>query len=90
MKYPISDYLSNPNRCNMCGVCKHWHEWDGEDAGQLARGDCDKVPKGKEWVDGDTNKTYTYDGYSIEDECYDEVFGCFEQVESEVENGNDV
>lgn len=37
---------------------------------------CDKIPKGKEWTDD--GKTYTYDGYSLDGENYDEVFHCFE------------
>ena len=79
MKYPVEDYLNNPGRCNCCGVCKHWHEWE-KDAGQLAKGDCDKIPKGHEWTDEEFGKTYQYDGYSFEDECYDDVFNCFEPI----------
>lgn len=79
MKYPVQDYLNNPHRCRCCGACKHWHEWE-KDAGQLARGGCDKIPKGQEWTDEDTGNIYQYDGYSFEDECYDDVFGCFESV----------
>lgn len=82
MKYSREWYLNNPSWCRACGVCKRWHERK-EDANVLAIGDCDKIPKGTEWHDEETQKTYTYDGYSIEDEVYDEVFGCFEEVEEE-------
>lgn len=43
---------------------------------------CDKIPKGKEWIED--GKTYSYDGYSLDGENYDEVFHCFEPQESEV------
>jgi hypothetical protein len=42
---------------------------------------CDKIPRGAEWIDN--GKTYTYDGYSLDGENYDEVFHCFEPQESE-------
>jgi hypothetical protein len=42
---------------------------------------CDKIPKGAEWIDD--GKTYTYDGYSLDGENYDEVFHCFEPQGSE-------
>ena len=38
---------------------------------------CDKMPKGSEWTEN--GNTYQYDGYSLDGENYDEVFGCFEQ-----------
>lgn len=89
MKYAKKEHV----RCKACGGCRHWHEW-GEDRirkeasryealgltyshSELAKGDCDKVPKGTEWKDTEGN-TYSYDGYSLEDECYDEVMGCYE------------
>ena len=67
----------------MCGACKHWHEWDEEkqEYKNSDLGDCDKIPKGKEFSytlsDGE-EYTAQYDGYSFEDECYDEEFGCYE------------
>ena len=76
MKYTKEDYRKDEGRCQRCGVCKHWHERE-TDKGELAIGDCDKIPDGEEFtIDG---KTYTYDGYSFEDEDYNEVFGCFEE-----------
>ena len=42
---------------------------------------CDKIPEGTEWTDD--GKTYTYDGYSLDGENYDEVFHCFEPQERE-------
>ena len=67
----------------MCGACKHWHEWSEErqEYKNTNMGDCDKIPKGKmlSYVLSDGEKhTDQYDGYSFEDECYDEAFGCFE------------
>ena len=44
---------------------------------------CDKIAEGTEWTeDGDT---YTYDGYSLDGENYDEVFHCFEERKEEDE-----
>ena len=76
-----------------CGNCKHWHEWPEDrqkeywrnnlfagkewSAGDLSFGDCDKVQSGTPFADG----VYTYDGYSFEDENYDEEFHCFEKKE---------
>ena len=42
---------------------------------------CDKIPKGTEWTED--GNTYSYDGYSLDGENYDEVFHCFEPQESE-------
>lgn len=39
---------------------------------------CDKISKGRAWIE--QGKVYTYDGYSLKGECYDEVFGCFEEA----------
>ncbi len=82
MKYSKEEHIS----CRDCGGCKHWKEWDNKryerlgltyTVTTLAQGDCDKIPEGQKWTDEDGN-TYTYDGYSFEDECYDEVMHCFE------------
>lgn len=74
-----------------CQNCKHAHKWDDkrikeyEDQfyfllGRLPircdRYDCDKIAKGTEWTE--EGKTYSYDGYSLDGENYDEVFECFE------------
>ena len=40
---------------------------------------CDKIPKGKEWTED--GNTYSYSGYSLAGENYDEVFHCFEPKE---------
>ena len=47
---------------------------------------CDKIPKGKEWTED--GNTYSYDGYSLDGENYDEVFHCFEPQESEVQDAD--
>lgn len=65
---------------NICGNCKHWHQWVSAKqpyAIRLRLGDCDKIPKGQKYADG----KYEYDGYSFEDECYDDEFNCFELKE---------
>lgn len=63
---------------NDCGNCKHWHEWPKEkQRWSLHLGTCDKIAKGTVF-DGST-----YDGYSFEDECYDEDFNCFEPLEDD-------
>ncbi len=59
-----------------CGKCKHWHE--RKERKGLRTGDCDKIAKGTLYNIGD--KTYTYDGYSFEDEYYDDCFNCFEEL----------
>ena len=70
-------------RNRMCGACKHWHEWSEErqEYKNCNMGDCDKIPKGRKFSyvlsDGEEH-TDQYDGYSFEDECYDEEFGCYE------------
>ena len=63
--------------CNYCGDCVHWHEWESERNDSCRRGDCDKIAKGTPFSDG----RYTYDGYSFNDECYDDDFQCFEPKE---------
>ena len=60
---------------NYCGRCKHWHKRD-EQTYSIDIGDCDKIPQGTKFTD-DGNE-YTYDGYSFEDELYDECMHCFE------------
>ena len=69
-----------------CGNCLHWHEWSEHrhkeywgcyknwQPGDLAFGDCDKIDRGTLFSDGENR----YDGYSFEDENYDEEFNCFE------------
>lgn len=80
---------------NYCENCKHAHKWSDREKldylnrtfdllGSLPRYEvdhyyCDKIPKGKEWTDEETGNIYSYDGYSLEGECYDDVFHCFER-----------
>lgn len=61
---------------NYCGMCTHWHKRK-EQHYSIDIGDCDKIVKGTKFVDG--GQEYDYDGYSFEDECYDECMHCFEQ-----------
>lgn len=58
-----------------CGRCKHWHIRKDQPY-SLDIGDCDKVAKGTKFTD--CGKIYEYDGYSFEDECYDDSMNCFE------------
>lgn len=69
---------------NCCGNCKHWYIWDEEKQNccWVSKGDCDKIPKGCSWYDEKFKKHFDYDGYSFEDECYDDVFHCFEPKEN--------
>lgn len=64
---------------NYCGRCKYWHKRD-EQTYSIDIGDCDKIPKGTKFVDD--GKEYDYDGYSFEDELYDECMHCFEPKDS--------
>lgn len=78
-----------------CQDCKHSRMWSYEeklahykdmvDHGIIPCGVdhyiCDKIPEGQEFPSEDGTKVYKYDGYSLEGECYDEVFGCFETKE---------
>lgn len=41
-------------------------------------GDCDKIEKDRPYYSDGHDHVYTFDGYSFEDECYDEYFNCFE------------
>ena len=62
----------------LCGDCRHWLPWE-EQPYRCRQGDCEKMPAGKLLtVDG---VTYDYEGYSFEDECYDDCFNCFEPKE---------
>lgn len=54
---------------NYCGDCKHWHEHEVQEFPSCRSGDCDKIQKGTKYQDG---KEYEHDGWSFEDECYDE------------------
>ncbi len=71
---------------NLCGNCKHWHEFPQQTC-RIKQGVCDKVPKGTTFTVEDIideyegSMTYKYDGWSFEDECYDDVFKCFEVKE---------
>lgn len=56
-----------------CGQCKHWHEWENQNE-KLKKGDCYKIPKGTSF-DGDCK----YNGWSFEDEVYDDCFNCFDE-----------
>ena len=51
-------------------------------------GDCDRIAKGTaftfELSDGSVHEA-EYDGYSFEDECYDEYFHCFEPANNRME-----
>ena len=60
---------------NLCGNCKHWHEFPTQKY-RCKQGVCSKVLKGTTFTV--ENVTYEYDGWSFEDECYDDAFGCFE------------
>lgn len=83
---------------NYCENCKYARLWtDGEklrymtdfynSVGSLPFACnhyiCGKIPKGKEWTDAETGNTYSYDGYSLEGECYDDVFHCFEEGDND-------
>ena len=70
---------------NYCGKCKHWHEHGMQKYKNCRTGDCDKIPKGTVYQDGKDHAgfPFTYDGYSFEDECYDECMNCFEPREGE-------
>lgn len=74
-----------------CVNCKHARKWtDAEQfeyierifksIGKLPCGCdhyiCDKIKKGTTWTED--GETYEYDGYSLDGENYDDVFGCFE------------
>lgn len=76
---------------NECQNCVHAHlwsdekvkanmdrfyEWFGRFPVMCDRYDCDKIAEGTEWTED--GKTYKYDGYSLDGECYDDVFHCFE------------
>lgn len=63
-------------RINRTGVTQIGHDRDS-----IHFGDCDRIVKGTKFY-GENGEEYTYDGYSFEDECYDEVFHCFEGSES--------
>jgi len=64
---------------NDCGNCKHWHvRPPAEQETGLLIGDCDKIPIGAEWTSSPENVIYHYDGWSFEDECYDEDLHCFD------------
>lgn len=64
---------------NDCGNCKHWHpKPPAEQETGLLIGDCDKIPIGKELTPTPDGEIFTYDGWSFEDECYDEEWHCFE------------
>lgn len=67
------------HRC--CGACDHWKVWEEDErSSELRRGDCDRIEAGTEYGISDDGKTiFTYDGYSFEDECYDECLHCFEE-----------
>ena len=58
-----------------CGKCKHWHEHKVQKY-KSKKGNCDKIVKGTAFVC--EGEKYNYDGYSFEDECYDDCFNCFE------------
>lgn len=77
---------------NECQNCKHARLWsDAEHFEYIERmfkslgrlpclADhyiCDKIPEGTQWTEDD--QTYKYDGYSLDGECYDEIFHCFEE-----------
>ena len=61
-----------------CRDCIHWNKRAEQD-GKLLKGDCLRVPQGmNNTIDG---SQYWYDGWSFEDEIYDDVFHCFEGKE---------
>lgn len=64
---------------NYCGRCKHWNKRpESEQTYSIDIGDCDKIKQGTKFVDD--GKEYEYDGYSFEDEIYDNCMHCFEPV----------
>ena len=71
----ISDDFQMPNYCKDC---VHWHKRKHDPIYHLAIGDCDKIPKEAPYSD-----KLKYAGYSFEDECYDDVFHCFEGINEE-------
>jgi len=72
------DQWNREHRC--CGACKHWDAWDDNVPEELCRGGCRKIEAGTEFGISDDGKTvFTFDGYSFEDECYDECLHCFEE-----------
>ena len=73
---------------NDCGNCKHWHEWPVErytdwQPKWLHIGDCDKIAKGTPMQPTEDGTIFEYDGYSFDDENYDEEFHCFEPEDEE-------
>ena len=78
------DQWNREHRC--CGACAHWHIWDDANPEMdLCKGDCDKIEAGTDYaISEDGKQIYTYDGYSFEDECYDEDLHCFEEVSTDV------
>ena len=71
--------------CNYCGDCKRWkvRPPERQETGILI-GDCDKIDPDAafEWTDDDgTVNEGTFSGWTFEDECYDDVFYCFEAKE---------
>ena len=64
-----------------CGECKHWHELENQKYG-CREGTCDKVSGGTPFECNDGN-TYLFSGRTFEDEEYDDVFECFDELESE-------
>lgn len=74
MRYSIEDHISRKE----CGGCKHWCAGEESQKTGLTIGNCDKIPKGRKWES--EGKTYFFDGETFEDECYNDDFGCFEEM----------
>jgi len=67
-----------------CGNCKHWHERQEECHKYVLQiGDCDKIAKGTPMQPTEDGTIFEYDGYSFEDENYNEEWGCFEPPKEE-------
>lgn len=68
------------NKC--CGNCKHWRKFEGKPYG-LQIGDCCKITKGTNWTA--ESKSYVFDGICFEDNCYDNIWHCFEPKEENMQ-----
>lgn len=85
MEKSITCILANTIHYDDCGNCRHWHVWDKDKQKyNCLLGDCDKIQKGT--VFECEGKSYTYDGYSFEDENYNDAFTCFEARQGEKYN----
>lgn len=80
----IPDYKfgRNPLR-RECGNCAYWKEFSSEEyetrgGKHISRiGNCSYIKKGTKFAFDEEGGPYEYDGYSFEDELYDEYLHCF-------------